>query len=474
MAMTTVVEHLIDGQWHSGPVGYTTTDPYKQQPYAEVPACDAGIVQAAVGAAVAATKSVAATPARERAAVLGKMAAAIRAQADGIARAMSEETGKPIRDALMEVSRSAQTFELSAQEAVRICGEQVPMDSSEIGAGKLGMTLRVPVGVVAAITPFNAPVNLCSHKIGPALAAGNPVVLKPAPQASGTVHRYVQALQSAGIPAGWLNVIYGYEAGAQLVRDPGVRFISFTGSGVVGEAIRQASGLRRVALELGGNGNTIVCADAAWEGAAQACARNSMRLAGQSCISVQNVWVHASLANSFIERMATEIRRLKTGAPLDPGTDVGPVISRESAERIERTVAEANRAGAALVLGAGRDGALVQPTMLAGTPVSDPAVAREIFGPVVNVLPFESLEDTVACINDGPFGLQAGIYTESMRTAMTLIRELDMGAVIVNGTSTWRSDQAPYGGVKASGIGREGPKYAIREMTDERFVVFNM
>jgi acyl-CoA reductase-like NAD-dependent aldehyde dehydrogenase len=472
--MATVVKHLIDGQWHSGPVGYTTTDPYRQQPYAEVPVCDADMVQAAVGAAAAAAKSVAATPARERAALLRKMAAAIRTRADDIARAMSEETGKPIRDALMEVSRSAQTFELAAEEAVRICGEQIPMDSSEIGAGKLGMTIRVPVGVVAAITPFNAPVNLCSHKIGPALAAGNPVVLKPAPQASGTVHCYVQALQSAGIPDGWLNVIYGYEAGAQLVRDPGVRFISFTGSGAVGEAIRQASGLRRVALELGGNGNTIVCADAAWEAAAQACARNSMRLAGQSCISVQNVWVHASLAGAFTERMTAEVRRLKIGNPLDPDTDVGPVISCESAERIERMVDEAGRAGASVVLGSGRHGALVQPTILANTPASHPAVAREIFGPVVNILPFERLEDTVARINDGPFGLQAGIYTESMRTAMSLVRELDMGAVIVNGTSTWRSDQAPYGGVKASGIGREGPKYAIREMTDERFVVFNV
>ncbi|MEY4710847.1 MAG: hypothetical protein RIS88_297, partial [Pseudomonadota bacterium] len=350
----------------------------------------------------------------------------------------------------------------------------VPMETSAIGAGKLGFTLREPVGIVAAITPFNAPVNLCAHKIGPALGVGNPVVLKPAPQASATVHRYVKALQDAGIPRVWLNVVHGYGAGAVMVEDSRVRFISFTGSTAVGRLVSRAAGLRRIALELGGNGNTIVCEDAQIDTAATLCARNAMRLAGQSCISVQNIWVHESRMEALIARMVQEIGTLRVGDPLDPQTEVGPVISRESAERIEALVSSASAAGARVVCGHPRAGALVYPTLLRDTPLDAQAVAHEVFGPVANVVPFRSTDEVVDFINTGPFGLQAGVFTESVRTGLGLARQLEMGAVIINGTSTWRSDQAPYGGIKDSGIGREGPKYAMREMTHEKMVVFNI
>ncbi|VWX61747.1 Acyl-CoA reductase [Burkholderiales bacterium 8X] len=473
-SLTESVRCLIDGEWIAQPVGFTTVDPYRDEVVAEVPDCDEEVVTAAVSAAVGAAKKVAATPARERAVLLKRMAAAVRQQASDIANVMCLETGKPIADCQVEVLRSADTLELSADEAVRLCGELIPMESSAIGAGKLGFTLRDPVGVVAAITPFNAPVNLCAHKIGPAIGAGNAVVLKPAPQASATIHRFVRALQDAQLPRGWLNVVYGHQAGATMVEDPRVRFISFTGSSAVGKLVSRAAGLRRVALELGGNGNTVVCEDARVDEAATICARNAMRLAGQSCISVQNIWVHESRVDAFVQRMVAVVRELRTGDPLDPRTEVGTVISRQSAERIHRLVQAAIGAGAEVLCGNRQLGAVVDPTVLRNTPIDQEAVAGEVFGPVANVLAFRSTDEVVEAVNRGPFGLQAGVFTESMRTGLALARELEMGAVIVNGSSTWRSDQAPYGGVKDSGIGREGPKYAMREMTNEKMVVFNI
>lgn len=472
--MTAIVRPFIDGQFQAGAAGFSTVDPYSQQAYAEVVDSDAASVDAAVTAAHDKRRQVAGTPGFERAALLRRMADSIRMQATDIAGVMTAETGKPIADSLMEVERSAGTLELSAEEATRIAGEHIPLDASANGAHKIGLSLRVPVGVVAAITPFNAPLNLCSHKIGPALAAGNTVVLKPAPQASATVSRYVQAITQADIPPGWLNVIYGFAAGEALISDPRVNFISFTGSSTVGERIKQSSGLRRVALELGGNGNTIVCQDANVRQAARECARNSMRLAGQSCISVQNVWVHESLVADFRTVLVQEVQTMRVGDPRDPETVVGPVISKASAERIEDLLEQACLSGARILHGATRSGALCTPTVLTDTPVDCVAVAGEIFGPVVNILAFSSLDSVVEQINKGMFGLQAGVFTESLRTAVSLAQNLQMGAVILNGSSTWRSDQAPYGGIKASGIGREGPKYAIRDMTDEKFVLFNI
>jgi acyl-CoA reductase-like NAD-dependent aldehyde dehydrogenase len=299
-------------------------------------------------------------------------------------------------------------------------------------------------------------------------------VLKPAPQASATIDRYVRALHGAGLPNGWLNVVYGHRAGAAMVADPRVNFISFTGSSAVGRLVSNAAGLRRIALELGGNGNTIVCDDARIDAAAAMCSRNAMRLAGQSCISVQNIWVHESRMEAFVASLMSGVRELRTGDPLDPKTEVGPVISTESAQRIEDLVRRATQAGARVLCGNKRDGAMMAPTVLRDTPCGAAAVAGEIFGPVANVLPFHSVDEVVASINAGPFGLQAGVFTESMRTGLALARQLEMGGVIINGTSTWRSDQAPYGGVKDSGIGREGPKYALREMTNEKMVVFNI
>ena len=467
------VPMLIGGRWVESAARIECIDPYRQEPVASV--CDSTLadLDAALDSVRRGAQSVAAMPARERARLLRSMASAVRAGAADLAQVMARETGKPVQDGLTEALRSAETLELSAEEAVRIEGAHIPMDSSAIGAGKLALTVRVPVGVVAAITPFNAPVNLTAHKLGPAFAAGNSVILKPSPQAAFTVQRFVALLLEGGLPPDWLALLHGDLVGPKLVGDPRVDFVSFTGSNRVGEIIKATSGLKRVALELGGNGFSIVASDADLALAAATCARNSMRLAGQSCISVQNVLVDRKVYDAFVERMVTEVGKLKVGDPLAAGTDVGPLISIQAAERVAALIDAAVEAGARLMLGGTREGALVMPTVLADVPQSCAAVSGEVFGPVVNLLPFDDVDAAFELANRGPFGLQAGIFTASLPLALRAAKTLRMGAVIVNGSSTWRSDQAPYGGVKASGIGREGPRFAIREMTDEKLIVFN-
>jgi acyl-CoA reductase-like NAD-dependent aldehyde dehydrogenase len=338
----------------------------------------------------------------------------------------------------------------------------------------VAMTLRFPVGVVAAITPFNAPFNLAAHKIGPAFAAGNSIVLKPPPQAPLVVHKLVEIMVDAGIPEGVLNVVYGNDVGPLLVRDPRVDFISFTGSMRVGEEIKAASGLRRVALELGGTGQTILDADADIAAAAPVCARNAMRLAGQSCASVQNIYVHESRHAEFVDLLAAEVATLRTGDPLDPETDIGTLIDEAAACRVEGWAQEAVSAGARLVAGGTRQGAQLVPTLLSEVTPDMKVVSSEVFGPLASVQRFSDIDAVFDLVSNAPLGLQCGVFTGSLKTAMNAVRNIRTGAVIINGTSTWRVDQMPYGGVKGSGIGREGPHYAIREMTEERLVVFNL
>jgi acyl-CoA reductase-like NAD-dependent aldehyde dehydrogenase len=362
---------------------------------------------------------------------------------------------------------------LAAEEAIRITGEHVPLDGSAMGAGKLCVLLRFPVGVVAGITPFNAPFNLACHKIAPAIAAGNSMVIKPPPQAPLVVHRLVEIFVEAGVPNGALNSVYGHSAGPALVADPRVDFISFTGSSAAGAHIKAASGLRRVALELGGTGSTIVEPDADLAAASGLCAQNSMRLAGQSCISVQNVYVHRAIHEDFVDRLRKRVAALRVGDPLDLSTEVGTVVDETAAARIEKSIQEAVGAGARPIIGGGRSGTVVEPTILIDVRPEMDIVQNEIFGPVVNVLQYDELDDAIAAINTSIYGLQCGVFTQKIATALKVFRSVRCGGVVINGTSTWRTDQLAYGGVKASGIGREGPHYAIRDMTEERFVLFN-
>ena len=347
----------IGGEWRAGSPEAAVMDPFRGEPIEMAPESSLADLDDALAAAVAAKPVVAAMPGYQRAALLRKVAALVVERADGIAETMSRETGKAIKDARAEVTRSQDTILLSAEEAIRIEGEQVPLDGTAMGAGKLAFLLRFPVGVVAGITPFNAPFNLACHKIAPAIAAGNAIVLKAPPQSPGVVAKLVELFVDAGTPPGFVNLLYGNTVGPALVRDPRVDFVSFTGSSRVGAEIKAASGLRRVALELGGNGTTIVHSDADVAEAATLCARNSMRLAGQSCISVQNVMVHESVYDAFVERLVAEVGTLRVGDPLDPATDVGTLIDEAAARRVEQWIGGAVSQGARLLraaAGAGR------------------------------------------------------------------------------------------------------------------------
>ncbi len=469
-----VIPQLIGGAWVSADETYEVRDPYHGTVVARAPRSSQQDLERAISAALAAKPVMASMPGYQRAELLRGVGRLLSERVDSIAEVMTRETGKAIKDAKAEVARSQDTIQLSAEESIRIAGEQVPVDGSAMGAGKLAFLLRVPVGVVAAITPFNAPFNLACHKIAPALAAGNSIVLKAPPQSPGAVHELADLFTKAGAPPGSVNILYGDVVGPALVRHPGVDFVTFTGSSRVGAEIKAASGLRRVALELGGDGPTIIAADGSVESSAPQCARNAMRLAGQSCISVQNVYVHESLVPAFLDRLVAEVRKLKVGDPMDPTTDVGTLIDEPAAQRVEAWVREAVANGARLLTGGERNGAQFTPTVLTNVRPDMRVVCEEVFGPVVSVQTFTDIDAVFKSISDSRFGLQCGLFTSSLELAYRAIRTLRTGGVILNGTSTWRTDQLAYGGVKDSGIGREGPKYAIKDMTDERLVVFNL
>ena len=466
---------LINGEWRASDALREILDPYRGDTVGTMAISGKGDVDAALDAAVAARDTAAALPGYERAALLKKISQLIERDITSLAELMARETGKAIKDAEGEIRRSLETFALAGEEAIRIEGRHVPLDGSAMGAGKMAFLMRFPVGVVAAITPFNAPFNLAAHKIAPAIAAGNTLVLKPPPQSPLIVHRLVELVAEAGVPKGMVNTVYGdADIGAMLVRDPRVEFITFTGSSRAGEAIRASSGLRRVALELGGNGATIVCEDADLESAATVCARNSMRLAGQSCISVQSVYVMRSVYERFVSLVEAEVRKLKLGDPLEPGTDVGTLIDENAAKRVEDWVQQAIDGGATAVTGGTRHGAAFEPTVMTGVKPTMKVVCEEIFGPVINIIAIDALDEAFDAINASPYGLQAGIFTKSNETTFAAIRRMRVGGLIINGTSTWRTDQLAYGGVRSSGIGREGPRYAIEEMTEQRLIVFNL
>jgi acyl-CoA reductase-like NAD-dependent aldehyde dehydrogenase len=465
---------LIDGTWRPGLDLCEVRDPYRGSVRALAPQSSPADLDDALVSATKGKRVAAAMPAHERAALLRRVGALISERAGRIAEIMARETGKAITDAKAEVVRSKDTLSLSAEEAVRIEGEHVPLDATAMGAGKICMMLRFPVGVVAGITPFNAPFNLACHKIAPAIAAGNAIVMKAPPQSPGVIHELAKMFVDAGTPAGVLNVLYGTAVGPALVRDPRVDFVSFTGSSRVGQEIKAASGLRRVALELGGTGTTIVHEDASIEAAAPLCARNAMRLAGQSCISVQNVLVHRSLYERFVDLVVAEVKKLKLGDPLHAATDVGTLVDEQAAQRVETWVNEAVAGGARLLQGGRRHGAQLEPTVLVDLNPAMKVVCEEVFGPVISILPYDDFDAACEIVSASRFGLQTGIFTNSVETAIRAVRTIRTGGVIINGTSTWRTDQLAYGGVKDSGLGREGPKYAMRDMTEERLVLFNL
>ena len=469
----TRIRMLIGGAWREAQSHQEVRDPYRGDVVALAPVSISQDVSDALDAARAASKLMAAMPGYQRAVLLRRAADILSERAEAIAQAMTRETGKALRDSLVESQRSADTLRLCAEEAVRIQGEHVPMDASAMGAGKIGMVMRFPVGVVVGITPFNGPVNLAAHKLGPALAAGNSIVLKPSPKAPLCLHLFIEAVLEAGFPAGAINTLYGDAIGPQLISDARVDFVSFTGSIPVGKIIRNSVGMKRVALELGGVGPTFVHHDADIAAAAKACARNAVALAGQSCVSVQNVYVHKQVHERFVEAVCAEMDTVRFGDPMDPATEVGTLIDEQAAIRVEGVIERAVAAGATLLRGGKRQGAQLSGTILTNVNGGMQAVCEEIFGPAMTIQAYEDIEPHFTAISDSAYGLQCGIYTNSLARALHAIKTVRTGGVIVNGTSRWRSDQMPYGGVKDSGMGREGPKFAMRDMTEERFFVLN-
>jgi acyl-CoA reductase-like NAD-dependent aldehyde dehydrogenase len=415
-------------------------------------------------------------PAHKRAEILVKVVAGIARRHDEIARQISDEAGKPLKAARVETSRAMSTYTFAAVEARKLAGEMVPMDAAQAGEGKLAFTLRRPIGVVGAISPFNFPLNLVAHKLAPALAAGCPVVLKPATQTPLSALLLAELEHEAGLPPGWLSVVVGpsAEIGDVLVEDERVKAITFTGSGAVGWGLKERASQKKVNLELGNATPVIVTADADVDAAASAMAANAFSFAGQSCISVQRLYVERAAYDRFLEAFLPKVEALKLGDPADEETDVGPVIDPDARERILEWIDEARDGGAEILAGGEERDGLIAPTVIAGASPELKVSCEEVFGPVVTVNAFDSLDEAIGLANSTRYGLQAGIFTSRLDTAMRAGQELEFGGVIVNEAPTFRADQMPYGGVKDSGNTREGPAYAVRELTEERLVVIDL
>jgi acyl-CoA reductase-like NAD-dependent aldehyde dehydrogenase len=441
--------------------------PYSGKVVGTAPRSGAADARRAIDAAALALETP--LPAHKRAEILVKTAGLIGRRHEEVARTISEEAGKPIKTARVEASRAMSTYTFAAVEARKLVGEMIPMDAAQAGEGKLAFTLRRPIGVVGAISPFNFPCNLVAHKIAPALAAGCPVVLKPASATPLSALLLAELEHEAGLPDGWLTVLVGpaSEIGDVLVEDERVRMITFTGSSEVGWKLQERAPRKRVKLELGNSTPVIVAADADVETAAAKLAANAFAFAGQSCISVQRIYVERPVLDAFLAAFVPKVEALKVGDPSADDTDVGPVIDAGSRERILSWIAEADGD----VLTGGEHEGLIRPTVIANVSDHAKVSCQEVFGPVCIVNPIGSVDEGIERANGTRYGLQAGIFTAALDTALNAAERLDFGGVTVNEAPTFRSDQMPYGGVKDSGNTREGPAYAVREMTEEHLVV---
>ena len=410
----------------------------------------------------------------ERAAVLARASELIESRRETLARTIASESGKTIREAVGEVGRAVQTFRVASEEARRLAGEVVPFDGAPTGRDRFGFYLRVPLGVVVAITPFNFPLNLAAHKVAPAIAAGNSVILKPASATPLTALALGEVLYEAGLPPEAFSVVTGSGSGVggRLIEDPRPRMVTFTGSPSVGKAIIAAAGLKKTAMELGSNSAVIVTAACDVEAAAERSARAAFALAGQVCISVQRVIVESGVMDRFLEAACAVAGTLVVGDQLSDATDVGPMINDGEAARAEEWVKEARDAGASVLVGGAREGSLFTPAVLTGVPGDARLWRDEAFAPVMSVRPFDDLDEAIAIANDSAFGLQAGIYTDRLEDALRAAHEIECGGVMVNDVPTFRVDLMPYGGQKDSGLGREGPRFAVEEMTEIRVVGF--
>jgi len=465
----------VAGEWRGAGSEDEIRSPWSGDVVDTVPRASVGDADEALRCAVQGAATMRRLSAYDRSEILNRAADLIEDACDELARTISAEEGKPLSEALGEARRTPALFRLAAAEGARMHGETLPLDASPGAEDKLGFTLRQPCGVVVAITPFNYPLLLVAHKVAPAIAAGNAVILKPASQTPLTALKLTGLLLEAGLAAHALQTITGpgRELGEVLCADARVRKISFTGSVPVGEAIARVAGVKKLSLELGANCPVVVLPDADLDLVASATAAGGYVNAGQVCISVQRVLVDSGAYSDFLDALRPRVESIAVGDPLDEGTQLAALVSEREAERVEGTIRSAVAAGATLVAGGGRDGSVVEPTIVADVPEQSELWRDELFGPAVAVRPVDGIDEAIALANDTRYGLGAGVFTRDVTNAMRFVREVDAGNVHVNWTPLWRADLMPYGGLKGSGIGKEGPRYAVEEMTELKTVVFH-
>jgi acyl-CoA reductase-like NAD-dependent aldehyde dehydrogenase len=463
---------LVGGVERTGPSTTAVRSPFDGALVDEVAVPGAGDVEEALAAASSGFEAARALPAWRRARILRAASVALESSRERFARTIALEAGKPIALARAEVDRAVLTLRISGEEAERILGETLPLDAAPWLEGRFGITRRFPVGPVACITPFNFPLNLVAHKVGPAFAAGCSVVVKPASRTPLSALALGSLLLEAGFPGEAISIlpVPGGEA-APIVRDPRIRAVSFTGSASVGWELRREASRKKVVLELGGNAGLIVDRSADLDRAAVKTASGGFGYAGQSCISVQRVLVHEDVRASFVEKLLARVAELRHGDPLDEGVTIGPMITEDDARRAEAWVREAVAGGASLLAGGGRRGAFLEPAVLTGTRPGMKVCDLEVFAPVVSVEPFRDLPDAIARVDRSDYGLQAGIFSRDLPGVLAAFEGIEVGALVVNDAPTFRADAMPYGGVKGSGAGREGPRYAIEDYTELRLLV---
>ena len=463
------------GRWIDKPEKIEVLNPFDGSVVDTVPKGDAADVDAAITTAAEGARIMAAMPAYERYQILHKASEIMTERLEDLGRTITMEEGKVISEGRMEAARATETITLSAEEAKRLTGEVLQLDGASNGAGKFGFTIRIPVGIVAAVTPFNFPLNLVCHKVGPALAAGNAVVVKPATDTPLSALKLTEIMLEAGVPSEAIQCVTGSGGviGDAISRDPRVRKISFTGSRDVGEHICRQAGIKKVTMELGSNAPVIVMDDADLDKVTDAMAMTGFANAGQVCISSQRVLVDDGVYGDVIDSLKPKVEGLVTGDPLEDSMKMGPMIRESDAARVNEWIHEAVGAGATLVTGGDRTGTLHQPTIVADVKPEMRISSEELFGPAVALTRVDDIDKAIAMANDSNYGLSASIFTENVDRAMKFAREVHSGNLHINFGTVWRADMMPYGGVKDSGMGKEGPKYAVEEMTETKLVVFH-
>lgn len=463
---------FLAGQWQEGSDSYEICCPYDGALLAAVSRAGTIELEEAIQAAVRAFPETRRLPAHRRATILRTVSEYIQEHAEEFARIIALEAAKPIRLARAEVQRSIFTFAQAAEEATRMRGEMLGLDATSAGEDRIGMVRRFPIGPIAAITPFNFPLNLVAHKLAPALAVGCPVILKPASQTPLSALKLAEAVAAAGWPAGGLSVLpMQSKHAAPLVEDERIALLTFTGSPAVGWDMKQRAGRKRVTLELGGNAGVIIHEDAHLPSAVARAVAGGFHYAGQSCISVQRIFIHSQVYKKFMSLFVPAVQALTVGHPLDESSDLSSLIAPGEGERVMQWLSEAQAAGAQIVTGGTVQEGVMEPTIVAHAGPEQRVNCQEIFAPVVTVQPYDDVQEALNAINSSDYGLQAGIFTNDMRLVWQAYETLDVGGVIVNDVPTWRVDHMPYGGVKQSGSGREGVRYAMEEMTEMRLLV---